>query len=84
MAKEHDVSAEAMRLIDASVALVEYGDYECPACGAAYPIVKAIQKRLADRLCFAMECATKVRTISTNCSPLSHNHKAEHKLSDYS
>jgi protein-disulfide isomerase len=39
--------------IDAPIALVEYGDYECPYCGQAYPIVKAIQKRLGDRLCFA-------------------------------
>lgn len=39
--------------IDAPIALVEYGDYECPYCGEAYPVVKAIQKRLGDRLCFA-------------------------------
>jgi protein-disulfide isomerase len=26
------------------VQLVEYGDYQCPACGAAYPIVKQLQK----------------------------------------
>jgi protein-disulfide isomerase len=39
--------------IDASIALVEYGDYECPYCGEAYPVVKAIQERLGDRLCFA-------------------------------
>jgi protein-disulfide isomerase len=39
--------------IDAPLTLVEYGDYECPYCGAAYPIIKAIQERLGDRLCFA-------------------------------
>jgi len=39
--------------IDASIALVEYGDYECPYCGEAYPIIKAIQERLGDRLCLA-------------------------------
>jgi protein-disulfide isomerase len=39
--------------IDAPLALLEYGDYECPACGGAYPMVKAIQQRLGDRLCFA-------------------------------
>src|SRR5215475_8973363 len=39
--------------IDAPIKLVEYGDYECPYCGQAYPVVKAIQKRLGDRLCFA-------------------------------
>ena len=39
--------------IKARFALVEYGDYECPYCGEAYPIVKAIQERLGDSLCFA-------------------------------
>jgi len=38
---------------DAPLALVEYGDYECPQCGAAYPVVKAVQEQLGNRLCFA-------------------------------
>jgi protein-disulfide isomerase len=38
---------------DAPIALLEYGDYECPACGQVYPIVKAIQERVGDNLCFA-------------------------------
>lgn len=37
---------------DAVVTLVEYGDYECPHCGRAYPIVKEIQARLSSRLRF--------------------------------
>jgi protein-disulfide isomerase len=36
----------------APVTLVEYGDYECPHCGRAYPIVKAVQKRLGKHLRF--------------------------------
>jgi len=36
----------------APVTLVEYGDYECPYCGQAYPIVKAVQKTLGERLRF--------------------------------
>ena len=36
----------------AAVTLVEYGDYECPYCGAAYPIVKEIQRRLGDAVRF--------------------------------
>jgi protein-disulfide isomerase len=32
--------------------LVEYGDYECPYCGSAYPIVKRIQKHFGKRLRF--------------------------------
>ena len=37
---------------NASVTLVEYGDYECPDCGAAYPIVKELRRRLGDQLRF--------------------------------
>jgi protein-disulfide isomerase len=37
---------------NAPVTVVEYGDYECPYCGEAYPIVKEIQRRLGDRLRF--------------------------------
>lgn len=33
--------------------LLEYGDFECPYCGAAYPVVKAVQEQLGERLCFA-------------------------------
>ena len=37
---------------DAPVTLVEYGDYECPYCGAAYPIIKEVQARMGERLRF--------------------------------
>jgi protein-disulfide isomerase len=37
---------------DARVTLVEYGDFECPHCGRAYPIVKALQARFGDELRF--------------------------------
>ncbi|HKC41498.1 MAG TPA: DsbA family protein [Gemmatimonadales bacterium] len=37
---------------DAPVTLVEYGDYECPHCGRAYPIVKAVQRTLGNDLRF--------------------------------
>jgi protein-disulfide isomerase len=36
----------------AKVTLVEYGDYECPHCGRAYPIVKDVQARMGDQLRF--------------------------------
>jgi protein-disulfide isomerase len=36
----------------APLTLVEYGDYECPYCGQAYPIIKNIQERLEDKLRF--------------------------------
>ena len=37
---------------DAAVTLLEYGDYECPYCGAAYPIIKEVQARMGERLRF--------------------------------
>jgi protein-disulfide isomerase len=37
---------------DAPVTLVEYGDFECPYCGMAYPIIKDVQEQLGDRLRF--------------------------------
>ncbi len=38
---------------DGSIKLLEYGDYECPFCGDVQPIVKEIQRQLADGLLFA-------------------------------
>src|SRR5688572_21484032 len=37
---------------DAPVTLVEYGDYECPYCGIAYPIVESVRRRLGDNTRF--------------------------------
>ncbi len=38
---------------DAPATLVEYGDFECPHCRQAYPIVKQIRSRMGPRLRFA-------------------------------
>jgi formate-nitrite transporter family protein len=38
--------------LDAPVVLVEYGDFECPFCGMAYPIVAAARRWMGNRLCF--------------------------------
>lgn len=48
---------------DAEVTLVEYGDYECPHCGRAYPIVKQVQQHFGERL----------RLVFRNC-PLGEMH----------
>src|SRR5215213_1920134 len=37
---------------DAPITLVEYGDFECPYCGRAYPIVKEVQSRYGDQMRF--------------------------------
>jgi protein-disulfide isomerase len=37
---------------DAPLTLVEYGDYQCPYCGEAYPMIKRLQKELDTKLCF--------------------------------
>jgi protein-disulfide isomerase len=46
-ASDHVLGSE-----NAKVTLVEYGDFECPYCGRAYPIVKEVQKHFGDRLRF--------------------------------
>ena len=46
---EHDHSAGPE---NAPTTLVEYGDFECPHCGRAYPIVKAVRASLGNQLRF--------------------------------
>jgi len=36
----------------AAVILVEYGDYECPYCGQAFPLVKDLIRQMGDRMAF--------------------------------
>jgi protein-disulfide isomerase len=38
---------------DAPLTMVEYGDYECPFCGMAYPVTEEIIERVGDDLLFA-------------------------------
>jgi protein-disulfide isomerase len=46
-ANDHSIGPD-----DAPVTLVEYGDYECPYCGMAHPIVKRAQRELGSQLRF--------------------------------
>jgi protein-disulfide isomerase len=39
--------------LGAQFTLVEYGDYECPFCRAAHPVVQEVERRLKGQLCFA-------------------------------
>jgi protein-disulfide isomerase len=43
-------SDHALGSPEAPATLVEYGDYECPYCGAAYPMIKLLQQSLGDTL----------------------------------
>ena len=37
---------------DAPVTLVKYGDYECPYCGRAHPVLKELQQRVGEQVRF--------------------------------
>jgi protein-disulfide isomerase len=37
---------------DAPVTLIEYGDYECPHCVQAYPVIEKAREQFGDRLRF--------------------------------
>ena len=39
-------------VLGAELSLVEYGDFECPYCRRAYPIIEEVRQRLGDRLVF--------------------------------
>jgi len=47
-----NVSDHLQGSLDAPRVLVQYGDYECSACGAAFSIVKRLQEYLGDKLLF--------------------------------
>ena len=38
--------------MDAPVTLVKYGDYECPYCGEAHPLLKKLQERVGEQVRF--------------------------------
>jgi len=37
---------------DAKVMLIEYGDFQCPGCGGAYPQLKTIKEKYKDTIAF--------------------------------
>ena len=46
-AKDHSIGPD-----DAPITIVEYGDYECPDCLNAVPIIAEVRRALGDRLRF--------------------------------
>ena len=55
----------------AAVTLVEYGDFECPHCGDAFPIVEKLRQQQGDNLCFVF------RHFPMTESHLNAQHSAE-------
>ncbi|GGE66702.1 protein-disulfide isomerase [Pedobacter psychrotolerans] len=45
--KDHIEGSDA-----ASITIVEYGDYQCPHCAHAYPIIKEIEQTFGDQIRF--------------------------------
>lgn len=37
---------------DARVVIVEFGDFQCPACGTVYPVIKEVMRKYGDRVKF--------------------------------
>ena len=38
--------------LNSDLVIVEYGDYQCPYCGAAYPVLKALMKEFGGQVKF--------------------------------
>ena len=45
-------SDHILGLEPAEVTLIEYGDFECPNCGQAYPAVKILRRHFGERVRF--------------------------------
>ena len=66
----------------AKVTLVEYGDYQCPYCGEAYPIIKKIQKRFGSdlRLVFRNFPITEAHPFAENGAEIAEAAGAQGKF----
>jgi protein-disulfide isomerase len=66
----------------ALVTLVEYGDYECPYCGEAYPIMKNIQADVGDKLRFVFRNfpVTQVHPHAQHAAEASESASAQGKF----
>lgn len=51
--KPEIIDSQSQRLLpEAPVQLVEFGDFQCPACGATHPVIKQLQAQFGSRLGF--------------------------------
>src|SRR3989344_7304809 len=37
---------------ESQIVLVEYGDFQCPACGSYFPLIKQLEQEFGDRIAF--------------------------------
>ncbi|HRJ06002.1 MAG TPA: DsbA family protein [Candidatus Saccharibacteria bacterium] len=49
-AKSGDIGDHVKGTKDSKVVLIEYGDFQCPGCEAAYPVVKSLAEKYGDKI----------------------------------
>jgi protein-disulfide isomerase len=66
----------------APVTLLEYGDYQCPYCGPAYPIIKLVQKHLSNKLRFVFRNfpITQIHTRAQHAAEAAESAAAQNKF----
>lgn len=72
----------------ASIELLQYGDYQCPYCWKAYPIVKRLQQSLGDHLKFVfrnfpltkIHPQAKIAAIASEAAALQNKYWEMHDL----
>lgn len=47
-----DIADHVFGKVDSKVVLVEYGDFQCPGCGNAHPIVRMLSEKYKDQMAF--------------------------------
>ena len=55
---------------NAAITLVEYGDYQCPYCGEAHPVVKRLQQTLGKKLVVAEDVELLLRLKCYDDAPI--------------
>ena len=68
--------------VNVALTLVEYGDYQCPYCGAAYPEVKKVQKELGQKLRFVFRNfpLTRIHEYALNAAETAEAASAQGKF----
>lgn len=47
-----DIADHVFGNASSKVVLYEYGDYQCPGCGSAYPVIKKVTEKYKDQIAF--------------------------------